>query len=88
MPQAIFNLYRAAVTAEARIAEPERFTNVLGGAFMPAVSADGAIAYAHYQWDGYKIARLDAVPAMPPEAQVAAYTPPSITQKQANLRRS
>ncbi len=79
----IYNLYKMPVDGED--AAPERLTNVLGGAFMPSVSPDGAIAYAHYQWDGYKIAVLDAATAVPQEARVAVYTPPSVTQKQANL---
>ena len=48
----IYNIYRHAGGAS------EQLTQVLGGAFMPAIRADGAIAYAHYQWDGYKIALL------------------------------
>ncbi len=48
----IFNLYRLEAHG------PVALTNVVGGAFMPAVSPDGAIAYAHYRWDGYKIALL------------------------------
>ncbi|MFB3131433.1 MAG: TolB family protein, partial [Rhodothermales bacterium] len=77
----IFNLYRL----QDDEATPERLTNVLGGAFMPSVSASGAVAYAHYQWDGYKIAMFDAVPVASEEARVATYAPPSLTQKQANL---
>jgi len=76
----IFNLYR--VPIETADNEPERLTNVLGGAFMSDVSPAGRkrIAYAHYQWDGYKIALLDldgtsgAVPDL-------AYTPPEVLQK-------
>jgi len=64
---------------------PERITNVLGGAFMPAVSGAGALAYAQYQWDGYKIAWFDAIPTLPEDARVADYVPPSVTQKQSNL---
>lgn len=50
----IFNLYRLEKGG------PVALTNVVGGAFMPAVSPDGTIAYAHYRWDGYKIALLSA----------------------------
>ncbi len=50
----IYNVYRK--TAD----HTEQLTQVLGGAFMPNVRADGAIIYAHYQWDGYKIALLEA----------------------------
>ena len=81
----IFNLYRMPATDGLQEADPERLTNVLGGAFMPSVSANGALAYAHFQWDGYKIAMFDVIPVAPEEARVASYTPPSVTQKQANL---
>ena len=50
----IFNVYRKTAN------QTEQLTQVLGGAFMPNVRADGAIIYAHYQWDGYKIALLEA----------------------------
>lgn len=81
----IFNLYRLPATDGPQEADPERLTNVLGGAFMPSVSANGALAYAQYQWDGYKIAMFDALPVVPEAARVAVYTPPPVTQKQANL---
>ncbi len=74
----IFNLYRLPV--EQQDAAPERLTNVLGGAFMPSVRADGALAFAQYQWDGYKIALLRA-PGPLPEAALAAYAPPPVMQK-------
>lgn len=77
----IFNLYRRPVGV-ATGAEAERLTNVLGGAFMPAVSPDGGLAFAQYQWDGYKIARFDAPPMLSEGARTATYTPPAITQKQ------
>lgn len=76
----IFNLYRMPVdTAAGGI---ERLTNVLGGAFMPAVSADGALAFAQYQWDGYKIAMLDDAVPVPEEARLATYTSPEVLQKE------
>ena len=70
----IYNLYRLGD------AGPERLTNVLGGAFMPTVRTDGALAYAHYQWDGYKIALLSTPQPMKGEA---TYEPPAMLQKQA-----
>ena len=75
----IFNLYRMAVENPGA---PERLTNVLGGAFMPAVGPTGRIAFAQYQWDGYKIAMLETPDALPEAARLATYTPPDITQKQ------
>jgi len=50
----IFNVYRL------RNGQEEQMTQVLGGAFMPDVREDGTIAYAEYQWDGYKIALTEA----------------------------
>ncbi|MGC8653766.1 MAG: DPP IV N-terminal domain-containing protein [Candidatus Kryptoniota bacterium] len=50
----IFNLYRIDL-ATGNIVP---LTDVLGGAFMPSVSADGRIAYSSYHWNGYKLAYL------------------------------
>lgn len=51
----IFNLYRLDLFT----GKVTPLTNVLGGAFMPAVSADGRIAYSSYHWSGYKLAYMD-----------------------------
>ena len=51
----IFNVYRYDLRTHAI----EQVTNVLGGAFMPSVSATGSMAYAAYTSSGYKIALLD-----------------------------
>jgi hypothetical protein len=70
----IFNLYVAATDA------PSTFrpvTNVVGGAFMPSIGADGSIVYAAYVWDGYKIARLAATERFDGDA-LPAYTPPAM----------
>ncbi len=69
----IFNLYRQ------EGGRPMALTNVLGGAFMPSVGADGSIAYAHYRWDGYKIALL----GRPVAVDVPVYLPPSVLLKKA-----
>jgi len=69
----IYNLYRTPLGGE-----PEAVTNVLGGAFTPTVSpTTGAVAFARFQHDGYKIARLDA----PAPLEAVAYAPPPVTQK-------
>ena len=68
--------------AEPPTLNPERLTNVLGGAFMPAVSPAGAIALAQYQWDGYKIAFFDEAPTLSEAARTSVYTPPAVTQKE------
>ena len=73
----IFNIYRsdagkASVTGEA-------LTNVVGGAFMPSVSPRGDLAFARYEWDGYKIAMLEMPTAAPP--MLAQYEPPTVLMK-------
>ena len=47
----IFNLYRYDLSTK----ESSQITNVLGGAFMPAVNPGGEIAYSYYTSTGYKI---------------------------------
>lgn len=58
----IFNIYRK----ELPDGPDEAVTNVLGGAFMPAVRDDGALAFASFKADGYKLALLDSLAAVPP----------------------
>ena len=76
----IYNIYRKNV--EQPDAEVEQITNVLGAAFMPDVK-DNRLTYAHYEFDGYKIALLDEI--QPVEEQLAdlAYTPPAAILKDA-----
>jgi Tol biopolymer transport system component len=50
----IFNLYQYDLASK----EIAQLTNVLGGAFMPAVNRSGELAYAAYTSTGYKIALL------------------------------
>ncbi len=56
----IFNIYE--LDLETGVFEQR--TNVLGGAFTPDESEDGAVAYSHYSGDGYGIGliRSDAEP--------------------------
>ncbi len=75
----IFNLYRLPVVGTD--ATPERLTNVLGGAFMPEMSPGGHLAFAQYQWDGYKIARLTDPAPVPEAVQTMTYAPPPVTLK-------
>jgi Tol biopolymer transport system component len=56
----IFNIYRYNLETK----ETTRLTNVLGGAFMPTVNAEGKLAFATYTSTGYKIALLDTVLAL------------------------
>jgi hypothetical protein len=53
----IFNLYQMNLTTK----ETVQLTNVLGGAFMPAVNAAGQLAFASYTSTGYKIAFMDGM---------------------------
>lgn len=50
----IFNIYEY----ELQTAQIHQVTNVLGGAFMPSVNAEGDLAFASYTSTGYKIALL------------------------------
>ena len=76
----IFNVYRMRVGDKGGVsgASPEALTNVPGGAFMPDLAPDGAMAFARYDADGYRIAMLDNPAAIP---DPAAYAPPAITGK-------
>jgi Tol biopolymer transport system component len=50
----VFNIYRM----DRRTERVTRVTNVLGGAFQPAVSRTGQVAYASYTETGYKLALI------------------------------
>ncbi|MFA7287871.1 MAG: biopolymer transporter Tol [Melioribacteraceae bacterium] len=56
----IFNLYTYNLVTKAK----ERITNVIGGAFMPAIDKEGNILYSGYTSSGYKIFLL------PKESQI------------------
>ena len=60
----IFNIYRR----EMATGEEVQVTNVLGGAFLPTVDADGNVAFASYRSSGYKIALIK--PAEMPSSRV------------------
>ncbi|MEX2399290.1 MAG: hypothetical protein WD423_00870 [Rhodothermales bacterium] len=82
----IFNLYRMPAGREGDASEiaadgHERLTDVIGGAFMPDVSQDGRLAFARFDWDGYKIVVLDDPTALPGHP-ATSYEPPDITVKQ------
>jgi len=66
----IFNLYRL----NRRTGEVAQVSNVLGGAFMPSADKDKQAVYSLFTADGYKIARIDSLVAIPP--QVASFTTP------------
>ncbi len=51
----IFNIYEY----DLRTGKLRQLTNVLGGAFMPSMSAGGILAFASYTSTGYKIAMLN-----------------------------
>ena len=62
------------------ISDPERLTNVVGGAFMPDVRGDHLI-YSHYEYDGYRIAIMDDVAGHAPVAHGNVYSVPPILMK-------
>ncbi|MCY4224716.1 MAG: hypothetical protein OXF06_07750 [Bacteroidetes bacterium] len=68
----IYNLYQKSGD------QKQQLTQVLGGAFMPSIASDGRIAYADYQWDGYKIALLHEPRTVESEF---TYSPPDFITK-------
>ncbi len=72
----ISNIYRVRLDDADRW---ERLTGVLGGAFMPSVNKQGSMLFARYDWDGYKIARIDTLKTLP--AEDSAYSAPSSLSK-------
>ncbi len=68
----IYNIYRVDGTTS------EQLTQVIGGAFMPDMGPDGTLAYATYEWDGYKIALLKKPTALD---VTASYTSPEFIIK-------
>ena len=75
----IYNLYRLDLDRPG--AEPERVTNMLGGAFAPEPTPDGGVYFARYEAAGYRIARLAVADVMARPA-AAPYVPPSVMVKQ------
>ncbi len=71
----IFNIYRTNLYNDSTVA----LTNVLGGAFMPAVSKNGDLVYSSYQWNGYKISEIASASPVPdpPAYNVGIDPPPS-----------
>ncbi|KAA3612622.1 MAG: hypothetical protein DWQ05_18395 [Calditrichaeota bacterium] len=51
----IFNIY----SKDLQTGEIAQLTNVVGGAFMPDISADGILIYSLFVADGYKIAKIN-----------------------------
>ncbi|MFT5144487.1 MAG: Tol biopolymer transport system component [Rhodothermales bacterium] len=69
----IYNLYRLEPGKS-----PERVTNVVGGAFMPDINADGSVVFSRYDWNGYHLAVLDTPM---PTGNGPAYQPPAVLDK-------
>lgn len=59
----IFNVY----SIDLKTRKQELLTNVLGGAFMPAVSGNGRLAYASFGAEGYRLALLKHTQPIPVE---------------------
>lgn len=53
--EGIFNIYRVHLNG----GEPQKLTAVIGGAFMPFISANGQLYFSEYEADGYKIKKAD-----------------------------
>ncbi len=71
----IFNIYSMDVHSRSTVA----LTNVVGGAFEPALSPKGDLVYSSYQWNGYKIAEINGAQAVPdPPAYSVDINPPSL----------
>lgn len=74
----IFNIYRMNLDNGAK----EQVTNVVGGAFMPAVDAIGNLYYSEYESDGYKIkkhnfnSKFDKLLAYQPRYESSFYENP------------
>ncbi|MDT8323292.1 MAG: biopolymer transporter Tol, partial [Bacteroidota bacterium] len=66
----IFNIYRHEPGSRE---EDAALTNVVGGAFMPAINAEGDLLYAAYTAAGYRIAHLPA--ATPLQVEGHRYLP-------------
>ncbi len=53
----VFNIYKLDLVS----GKNSQLTNVLGGAFMPAVNREGELTYSLFTGDGYKIAKIDSL---------------------------
>src|SRR5690606_8056644 len=77
----IFNIYRATLAGRTVDGTSQPITNVVGGAFMPSVDpVGGKLSFSRYEWDGYKIAQLDAPEPLSIEA-LAGYAAPEVLRK-------
>ncbi|HET6349323.1 MAG TPA: hypothetical protein VFH88_09605, partial [Candidatus Krumholzibacteria bacterium] len=65
----IFNIYSLDLATR----EVSQLTNVVGGAFMPDPSTDGAVVYAQFTGKGYRVSRLDATAEPVSELTADAY---------------
>ena len=74
----IYNIYRRSISTD--VADAEQVTNVLGGAFMPSIHSD-RLTYAQFQYDGYKIALMDAISNVPRAERITDYRLPQVLQK-------
>lgn len=64
----IFNIYRYDIESKSK----QQITNVLGGAFLPVINFDGALAFASYTSTGYKIAYVQNPREIEPKPQISA----------------
>lgn len=76
----IFNIYRYSLATK----ETQQLTNVLGGAFMPALGAGGQLAFSSYTSTGYKLSLL-ADPRPLAEAPAYIRTPDPVARTESSF---
>lgn len=81
----IFNVYRFDLKSDTtgmydRVNHPKQMTNVIGGAFMPAVDNNGNLAFSSFRSTGYKINLLKSASELDSSivSHNAAYDRPNI----------
>lgn len=84
----IFNVYRFDLKSDTtglmdRVNRPQQMTNVIGGAFMPAVDKEGNLTFASFKSTGYKINLLKSASVIDSSisSKNAVYDRPSILVK-------
>ena len=70
----IFNVYRIPIE---NADNPELMTNVIGGAFMPAVNRTGQLVFTSFQSAGYKLSKIDTLQSI--DKTTATYQSPYAT---------
>lgn len=69
--EGIFNIYRKPIGGTGS----RQLTNLIGGAFMPAVNGEGKLIFSEYKKNGYRISSIDINSALT-ETVTGSYNPP------------